>query len=259
GATINEGSGSGLRNAQSSENFSRDASLLVMAEDTGGQAMTRSANIGELLERSARDFTRYYSLGYHHPGKEQNRQATSGKVKSNKVRSSKIGLSKIVVRVARDDVVVRHGKTYQPRSWRDRLGAMTLASALFEVEDNALGAALDPGEPVLEGDRYRVPIMIRIPFEQIRMVYRDEHYRGQLTALVVVRDDTDGAFSQPQRIDFPIKIPGQRIMEAAQREAGYLLQLDMERGAKRVAIGIRDHLARTEATLHLDLVVGDDA
>ncbi|MEM7354256.1 MAG: VWA domain-containing protein [Acidobacteriota bacterium] len=34
GATINEGSGSGLRNAQSSENFSRDASLLVMAEDT---------------------------------------------------------------------------------------------------------------------------------------------------------------------------------------------------------------------------------
>ena len=246
GGTISNGSGSGLRAAQRLENFARDASLLVMAEDTGGQALLRTANVGELLDRSQRDFRSFYSLGYR---REPAADEPQRRAKPSKIR----------VEVQRDAAVVRHGKSYQPRHWRDRLGAMTLASALFEVEDNAFGAALDPGEPIPEGKRFRVPIMIRIPFEQIRLVYRDDHFRAQLTAVVVVRDEDDGGFSEPRRIDFPIKIPGRRIMEAAQREAGYLLELEMAEGPKRVAVGIRDHLARTEATLHLDLVVGDSS
>ncbi len=134
---------------------------------------------------------------------------------------------------------------------------MTLASALFAAEDNAFGAVLAPGTQVAQGKRYRVPIMLTIPFDQIRMVYQDDHYRAQLTALVVVHDDDGGGYSEARRIDFPVRIPGRRIMETANQQAGYLLELEMDGGPKRIAVGIRDHIAETESTVHLDLVVGE--
>ena len=241
GGAVGSGASGSSRGAQHLESFSRDATLLQLAEDTGGQALIRTANLGELLERAKRDFQSFYALGYSKPETEAKRSG-----KSRNIR----------VEVRRDNVFVRHGKTYRPRNWRDRLGAMTLASALFAVEDNAFGAALAPGDQVPEGKRYRVPIMLKIPFDQIRLVYRDDHFRAQLTALVVVRDEKDGGYSKAQRIDFPIKIPGRRIMEAAKHEAGYLLELEMEGGPKRISVGIRDHLAETESTVNLDLVVG---
>lgn len=219
--------------------MSRDAAILQLADDTGGQVLTRNANVGELLDRASQDFQYFYALGYNRPSEE-----ASGK--SQKVR----------VEVHREDIVVRYGKTYRPQSWRDELGAMTLASALFAAEDNALGAELDPGVQVQQGKRFRVPIMLTIPFDQIRLVYKDDYYRAQLTALVVVTDE-DGGYSEARRIDFPVKIPGRRITEAAQQQAGYLLELEMDGGPKRIAVGIRDHIAQTESTVHLDLVVGE--
>ncbi len=39
----------------------------------------------------------------------------------------------VEVKVKRKGSLVHHGKGYHPKNWRQRLGAMTLASALFEV------------------------------------------------------------------------------------------------------------------------------
>ncbi len=242
GGSVGTGAGGDSRGAQHLENFARDASILQLADDTGGQALIRNANVGELLDRADQDFRYFYALGYARPGDEE---------------ASKSGGQKVRVEVKRDDVVARYGKTYRPSNWRGHLGAMTLASALFATEDNAFEAALEPGTQVQQGKRFRVPIMLTIPFDQIRLVYKDDHYRAQLTALVVVRNDDDGGYSEPQRIDFPVKIPGRRIMEAAQQQAGYLLELEMDGGPKRIAVGIRDHIAQTESTVHLDLVVGE--
>ncbi len=244
GGSLGTGAGGDTRGAQHMENFTRDGSILWLAEDTGGQALIRNANIGELLDRARQDFRFFYALGYVLPSEGEG--ATPGG-RSQNVR----------VKVKRDDVLVRYGKTHRSTNWRDDLGAMTLASALFAAEDNAFGAVLDPGIQVPQGKRFRVPIMLTIPFDQIRLVYKDDYYRAQLTALVVVRNDEDGGYSEPRRIDFPVKIPGRRIMEAAQNQAGYLLELEMDEGAKTIAVGIRDHIAQTESTVHLDLVVGE--
>ncbi len=279
GGGIEAGSGSMLRRAQELESATRDASLLQMAEDTGGLALTRSVNFGELLDRVDRDFSSYYALGYRLPLPEED-EAANDPEPAGKGDSGKAGKSgaekpravddaagrreadrddrfrKIRVEVGREDVLVRHGKGYNPRSWRQRLGAMTLASALFEVESNPLGVVLEPGEAVPQGDRFRLPVLLTVPFDQIRMVYHGDQYIAQLTAVVVVRNERDGGLSEPRRIDFPIKISGRRILEAVQQLAGYVLELEMERGAKRIAVGLRDHFARTEATVHLGVTVG---
>ncbi len=287
GGSINAGSGSMLRRAQELESFTRDASLLQMAEETGGQALIRSANFGELLDRVDRDFTSYYALGYTLPPPEEEetiepaendpattakgKAARAGKRKAAKVAKAEATREKAAqakegrygkfrktrVKVKREGVLVRHGKGYNPKSWRQRLGAMTLASALFEVESNPLGVELEPGDATREGDRFRLKVLLTVPFDQIRLVYHEEQYIAQLTAVVVIRNEGDGGLSEPQRIDFPIKISGRRILEAVQQLAGYVLELEIGEGPKRIAVGLRDHFARTEATVHLGITVGE--
>ncbi len=286
GGGITSGSGSMMRRAQELEGFTRDASLLRLAQETGGQALIRSANIGELLDRVDRDFTSYYALGYAPPlpeeeeepseeatgdpgktgkqgkaGKNRKGKGNATQAEGAKARKAKAGryeeFRETEVKVQRDGVLVRHGKGYNPRSWRQRLGAMTLASALFEVESNPLGVELEPGDATREGDRFRVPILLTVPFDQIRMVYHEDQYIAQLTAVVVIRSEGDGGLSEPRRIDFPIKISGRRILEAVQQLAGYVLELEFDQGPQRIAVGLRDHFARTEATVNLGIMVGE--
>ncbi|MEM7355742.1 MAG: VWA domain-containing protein, partial [Acidobacteriota bacterium] len=64
GGGVGGGAPHSTREAQHMENFTRDASLLQMADDTGGQALIRSTNLGELLQRLTRDFDTFYALGY---------------------------------------------------------------------------------------------------------------------------------------------------------------------------------------------------
>jgi len=264
GLSIGSGSGSMNNSAQTIENFTRDASLLQLAEDTGGVAITRSSNISKLLEQIDHDFSNFYSLGYNEPidvfeeGAEDSAETPNPGAETVPTIEAEdtSQRSKLEVKVHHEDIVVRHGNGFYAKSWRQRLGEMTRASALFEVQDNPLRIVLDPGEQIQEGERYRVPILLTIPFDEIRMVYQGEHYLAQLTALIMVQNERDGGLSKPQRIDFPIKIQGQRILEAAQRLAGYQLELEMAGGPKRVTVGVRDHFARTESTVNLDLVVG---
>ena len=51
--------------------MSRDAAILQLADDTGGQALTRNANVGELLDRANQDFQYFYALGYPRPSAEE--------------------------------------------------------------------------------------------------------------------------------------------------------------------------------------------
>ena len=72
---------------------------------------------------------------------------------------------------------------------------------------------------------------------------------------VVARDD-GGGVSRPQRIDLPIRIPNERILETADGRAAYPLQLEMKPGPQKISVGVRDQLARVDSTLSLTLDVG---
>ena len=236
GAAIND-HGSMRRDMQVMENFTRDTSLMRMAEDTGGVAVLRNANLGRLLEQADRDLGSYYSLGYE-PSSD----------------GGDFRFHRLQVKVLRPGARVRYVKGYRAKSWRQSLGEKTTAAALFAVETNDLGVRLAPGEVTPEGDGFRVPIMVKIPFQRMRLVYQDRHYNAQLTVLVVVSDERDG-LSRTRRFDLPIKIPAGRVLEVLPQVAAYPLELVIPRGPHRVAIGVRDHLAHTEAAVKYDLVV----
>ena len=81
---------------------------------------------------------------------------------------------------------VRYPKGRHRLGWRDRLGDMTAAAALFAIETNPLDIRLTPGDPVRTGKRYKVPIMVQIPFQNLQMVSDGTSYNAQLTVLVTV-------------------------------------------------------------------------
>jgi hypothetical protein len=114
---------------------------------------------------------------------------------------------------------------------------------------------VDPGVESRDGDRFLVPLMIKIPFERIKLVHRDSHFNAQLTVLLLVSDEA-GGLSETHRVDIPVKIPDSRVLEVVEQKAAYPIDLRMKGGHKRIAIGVRDHLAETEAAITLDLEVG---
>ncbi len=227
-------SGTMIRSAMIAESHSRAASLLQMADDTGGQALTGNANVGKLLDRVRQDFSTFYSLGYTAPEAKRDN-----------------AFHKIEVKVRQGGVRVRHVSGRKDKTWVDRLGEMTAAAALYELESNPLGIQLQPGEPVREGNRFKVPILVQIPLGEIQMVSDGDKYKADLALLVVVRD-SQGGFSPPRQFDLPIEIPAAQILQARQQAAGYPLELEMKKNARVVAIRVRDTIGETVSVVKLD-------
>ena len=232
--------GSVNRSSQVAANITNAASLMQIAEDTGGVALVRSANLGHLLDRVRSDFENFYSLGYSpaHGGTDET-------------------YHKLRIKVRGEGLRVRHFKGYHNKNWRQRLGEVTAATALYAIESNPLKVEVKTGEARQEGKLYRVPFTVMIPFDQIRLVHQDRHFNAQLTVLVQVRDEDDGGLSATRRFDLPIKVPDDQVLEALAQTATYEMELEMEPGRKRIAVGVHDHLAHTESTVKYELVVGE--
>ena len=133
---------------------------------------------------------------------------------------------------------------------------MGAAAAMFGIETNPLGVRLTLGEHVRQGKRYKVPIMVQIPFQKIQMVSDGSTYNAQLTILVTVSAGKEG-LSDPQRFDLPIQISNSQILAARSQAAAYPVDLLLDPGQQQVAIAVRDHLAQSASVVSLPVQVGD--
>ena len=241
GAGTSSGLGAMSPDVVALDRINREEPLLAMAEKTGGVASTRGSNVLKLLRRVVADFETFYSLGYT-PAEGIDQEA-----------------HKVEVRVKAPGLKVRHLESYQQKAPLDELRDLTLSALHHGMERNPLNVRLDPGEATrTKGDRYRVPVMVKIPFEGLLLLPEQDHHLGRVTLFVVARDERGGV-SPFQHVEMPIRIPNERIAEAMQSVAAYELQLEMRRGPQRISIGVRDHLAKIDATVNLELDVGQEA
>jgi hypothetical protein len=115
---------------------------------------------------------------------------------------------------------------------------------------------LEPGEQLSTGkDHYLVSVTVTIPFRNLLMIPERQSHVAQLVLVIVARHD-HGGVSQPQRIELPIRVPNERILETADSRAVYPLQLEMRPGPQKISVGVRDRLGRVDSTLSLALDVG---
>lgn len=233
--------GGGSFRGAATEAFENEQALYQLAESTGGKALTRNSDIASLLEDMRDDFGTFYSLGYK-PQAE-----------------AKDGNRKIVVKVRnRPDATVRYTHTLGDSDPIEQLREMTLSALYHGLSDNPLKVEIEP-KPAEElgGDKYRVDMLIKIPFEKLLLLPQEASHVGRLSLFVVVQDKKSQNLSNMSRIELPLNIANDQVLAVMAQKAAYPLKLEMQGGPQRMAIGIRDHLSKISATIEIDLDVPD--
>lgn len=204
---------------------SHEASIEMMARDTGGLAALGTNNIRGALERVAEDFANYYSLGYVPSRAEAGRY------------------HRLEVKVKRKGLRVRHRSGYRAKPVETRMTESTLAALRFGGANNTLGIQVTSGQPRDDdGGRFLVPIEVRIPIGRVALLPRAQAHQGKLRVSVAVKND-DGEVSPVTIEPLDLSIPDSDIEVARQQHYVYEFALRMRKGSHSVSIGVRDDVA----------------
>ena len=215
------------------------STLQTLAEKTGGVAILNTNTITPRLERVARDFNTYYSLGYTPPHFGDGRYyKLDVKVKNRK------------------DLQVRHREGYRDKSTEARMSDGTLAALNFPFEENPLGVTLEFGQPRQREDGfYLVPVLVRIPLGKLVLVPHEQTEDGRVRLFIAALDSAGGS-SDVQQAPVPISIPKADVAAAQSKKYVYSVTLLMRAGEQRVAIGVRDDIGAQASFMSRSLRVG---
>jgi len=215
--------------------MAEEQGVMYVSGGTGGRTLANSPGLANRLEEVSEELAAYYSLGYRpdHVGDDKYHTLT--------------------VRVLRDGVTVRHREGYLDSSVADRMADRTLAAAVLGVTENPLGISIQTQEIRQRDDgTLMVPVLVQVPLDQLVLVPLESEHSGRITILIVVQS-RDGGMSQLQRREYPISVTNDQLLTALHQNAGFILGLQMRPGPQRIAVGVRDEVARTEATTTLDV------
>jgi VWFA-related protein len=217
------------------------STLQTLAEKTGGIAILNTNVATPKLEKIARDFNTYYSLGYTPPHFGDGRYY------------------KIDVKVkGRKDLQVRHREGYRDKSTDALMSDGTLAALNFPFEQNPLGVSLEFGEPRPRDDGfYLVPVLVRIPIGRLTLIPREQtQTEDARVRLFIAALDSAGGTSDVQQAPVPISIPKKDLEAAQKKQYVYSVTLLMRPGEQRVSIGVRDDVGAQACFLSRSLKVG---
>jgi hypothetical protein len=230
----------GLSQLVDSVNISNvQSTLQLLAEKTGGVAIINTNVAMPGLERIARDFNTYYSLGYTPPHFGDGRYY------------------KLEVKVKnRRDLRVRHREGYRDKSTEARMNDGTMAALNFPFEENPLGISMEFGQPRPREDGFfLVPVLVRIPIGKLTLIPRATSEDARVR-LFIAAMDSDGGTSEVQQTPVPISVPKAEVAVAQKKYFVYTVSLLMRGGQQRVAVGVRDDVGALASFLSRGLTVG---
>ena len=215
------------------------STLQLMAEKTGGVAIINTNVVTPQLERIAKDFNTYYSLGYTPPHYGDGRYyRIEVKVKNRK------------------DLRVRHREGYRDKSTDARMSDGTVAALNFPFEENPLGVTMEFGQARPREDGFfLVPVNVRIPIGKLTLIPREQSEDAKVR-LFIAALDSDGGTSDVQQTPVPISVAKADLETAKNKYFVYSVTLLMRSGDQRVAVGVRDDVGALASFISRGLRVG---
>ncbi|MEM6797091.1 MAG: VWA domain-containing protein [Acidobacteriota bacterium] len=212
------------------------APLEFATQATGGRLLRSSGKLAEQLAGLTRDFSTFYSLGFTVP--EDWEAGTDHGIE---------------VKVSGKRRTVRYReKVRLPKTGEKEAGA-TVASLLYETSSNPLEIQATPGsEAPREDGTAALPILIEIPVGKLDLVPTAETHNASLSIYVTVKDK-NGNPRPVQTVPFHLNIPNDKVEDARARAAHYSLPLVIRAGDQQAAIGVRDNVSGSFATIRVDL------
>jgi hypothetical protein len=140
----------------------------------------------------------------------------------------------------------------------ERINNKTLAAAIHGVADNPLGITVATNGEIVKRDdgTFLLPVIITVPIGQLVLIPSVDDHNGRISIYLTVRDQR-GDLSPTVHREYPIVVPNDRLAAALGQSAGFTLRLAVRPGRQRVAVGLRDEVARTEAVTFFEVEVGD--
>ncbi len=237
----------------------RQSSLTSLARETGGRAALNGSDFRHDLDEIGAEIANAYSLGFTPPagpagpGGPRGPGGPGGRQHSIKVELRRPGL------------LATYGAGYRDRSADERLEGVVEAALIHGQVDNPLGATVKVGSPMGDagppgapakaggpagrGDRVTVPLSLRVPFAKLTFLPGEGGRHGHVTIFVAVMD-AQGGLAPVQRAQLPLRIPeGDAARKILASQMGYDLKLIVEPGRQRIALAVRDDVARIASSL----------
>jgi len=224
------------------QGMSAEVLMANMAGTTGGRPLANSAALAGQLDEVSRELASYYSLAF------EPQHLGDGKY------------HRLKVKINRDGVRLRHREGYLDVPLDERINHKTLAAAIHGVADNPLGISVATSGEIIKRDdgTFLVPVVITVPIEQLVLIPSVDQHKGRISIHLTVRDRR-GDLSPTVRRVYPIDIPNNLLISALGQSAGFTMRLAVRPGRQRIAVGLRDEVARTESVTYIEVEVGDTA
>lgn len=210
----------------------RGGGMWELADATGGFAITNASSFGVALDKLRRDFDSFYSVGY---------------VSSRSPDEKK---HRLEVRTGDRSHQLRYRRTFRDKSRHQRMTDRTLAALVYEAADNPLGIAVELAAARLdEAGNQRLPILVKVPVENLTLIPLESHYEGRISIHVGARDSA-GRTSPIQSMQVPIEIPKHALPQLVRggRMFGHHVMLEMIPDQHVIAVGVRDEIADISST-----------
>ncbi len=201
--------------------------LFYVAERTGGLATVGTNDFAGGLDLVRQDLFTYYSLGYP--------ITASG---GDRVHRIEVNLPN------RPDLKLRYRQTFVEKSRESQVQDAVMTALLFDIDDNRMGIEATVGDikPSLEG-RWLLPLRVAFPTESVALLPQGESLVGEVVVFVSLRDDR-GRQADIHRREQAIHLPRSEYERLAKLELSVDVQLLVESGRYRVAVGLLDSLTR---------------
>jgi VWFA-related protein len=150
-----------------------EASLLFLADETGGKAMLNSNRL-QALDRVVEDTSSYYWLGFTSDRRANNQR------------------HRVQLEARNPDYRVRTRKDYVDFSRNVEIEMMVEGALLFQEEEDPSDFSIVIGETRrIERKKMEVPIRLDIPVEELTHLFYEGSYLANMTVTVAVKDKRD--------------------------------------------------------------------
>lgn len=193
-----------------------DATLMALAQETGGQALISSLRL-ESLTAAVADTRSYYWLGF------QVNRRTDGR------------RHQIEVRLARPELEVRSRRTYADLSLTEEARMRVEGDLLWAgTAGSAFALTVEAPHPLPER-LMKVPIRVEIPTDQVTYLPSQESFEVRLLVSIGTMDGND-AISDVRSM--PVTLDA--MSENAQETLSFGFEVTLRRETQRLAVAIRD-------------------
>ena len=202
--------------------------LHILAQETGGKALTNANDLAILLDDVSKQLAASYSLGF-----------VAGERKLDRVRQIRVLLAPGAAKGRR----IEYRRTYRDKPLDERLAERLLSVAYLGAPENPLGANVElGGTKPLEKKVHELTVAVSVPAEAIVTLPGKNGATGNASAqvrlwLVAVEDEKGARSAVRQKT---VAVGGENGIPAVDGSYRVEIAMNLPEGGYQVAVGVRD-------------------